>query len=294
MITPAKNEELNIEKLIFSVMNQTLKPLLWLIIDDGSTDSTPEIIHKAELEHEWVTSITLNEKPRDVHKHYVEICNNGFRNIIDIAASRGLDFNYIGVVDADIILENTFFENLITEFEKNSSLGIASGAVTYIDENGNEEIEYVKNDEPVGAMRLWNIECFNETNGYYSSYAPDSVSNVLALLNGWEVKLFYHIKAIHLRKTRTAEGVYNGYKLMAVSDYYRNYHPLFLILKSLSILIKRPLIGISYIHGLIYCISNHIEKIDDVGVKNYYYTKTLSDIKKIVFYSKSVSLGETN
>ena len=78
LVTPAKNEGKNLPNLIHSVENLTIKPILWVIVDDGSTDDTPEIIKEAKKKHEWIQSIRLEEHPRGITFHYPYVCKKGF------------------------------------------------------------------------------------------------------------------------------------------------------------------------------------------------------------------------
>lgn len=287
IITPAKNEERNLPKLIKSIKEQTIKPGLWIIVDDGSTDDTPQIIKEVVNSNTWIKSIHLPNSPRDVHKHYVNVCNRGFSSAIEFCKKNNINIDYIGVVDADMILEEKFFEKLINEFRKNPKLGIASGGENYY--NSKNELVYqdVKDNMPIGCMRLWTLKCFEATGGYYSSYAPDSVSNVIAILKGWDVRLFPQIKGIHLRRTRSAEGLWKGYRLMGVSDYYRNYHPLFVTSKFLKYLYKRPhYFGVAYMYGYAYSALKRIEKINDKQVSDYYYRTKYNEFKRNIPFRK--------
>ena len=54
LITPARNEAQFIELTIKSVMAQTVLPLKWIIVSDGSTDGTDDIVRKYVADHPWV------------------------------------------------------------------------------------------------------------------------------------------------------------------------------------------------------------------------------------------------
>jgi len=272
LITPIKDEERSLPDLIRSVVNQTIKPALWVIVDDGSTDETPNIIEEAKLKHNWIRSIQLDESIRDIGKHYAYVCRKGFDFGIEYCKINGIQYEYIGLVDADMILCTDFFEKLIKKFEKNPKLGIASGGIYY---NDDELIhEKGREDLPRGGERLWRRKCFEETGGYLLTYSPDSVSNVKAKLKGWETKQFKEVKAIQTRKTSSAEGFWKGYKSKGVSSYFINTNPLFVVLKGVRYLFKRPYyIGIAYLCGYFGSFLRKQEQINDEEIREYYKNK---------------------
>ena len=278
IITAAKNEEKDLPNTIHSIEKQTIKPILWVIIDDGSTDKTPQIIENVKKKNKWIRSIQLKESKRDLSIRYATICNIGFDYGIKYCNKNKLTYEYIGIVDADMSLESTYFENLIKEFENDSKLGIASGG-TWVSEN---ERLCLREDIPSGGHRLWRKKCFEDTKGYSLTYAPDSVSNVKAKIRGWNVKRFEEYKATQARMTCSAEGLWKGWKKNGESAYYLNAHPLYVVARAIRYLFKSPnYIGIAYFIGYINSYVNQIEKSDDEEIKYYYRYIRPKEIKKI-------------
>lgn len=285
LVTPAKNEEDNLPTLIQYVAEQTIKPVVWVIMDDGSTDGTPNIIREAQEEHSWIQSLQLKKHPRDLSKHYAYACNTGFNFAIKYCEMNNFEYAYIGLLDADMLLERDFYSKLMKEFEKNLRLGIASGCV-YYDINNKLIIETDRDDLPLGGMRLWRRECFEEAGGgFYLSYSPDAVSNVLAKLRGWETRRFEEIRAVQTRRTSSAEGLWRGYKYHGESAYFRNYHPLFVLAKGLKHSFESPYyIGIAYAYGYFSSVLRRMDKIDNEEVRNYYYHQKH---KEVIEYYKN-------
>ncbi|CAD6492190.1 MAG: Glycosyl transferase family 2 [Candidatus Argoarchaeum ethanivorans] len=284
LVTPARNEENNLPKLIQSVVEQTIKPLVWVIVDDGSTDNSHSIIRNAQKIHKWIYSIRLKEGPRDLGKHVYHVYNIGFNIAINYCTIHNISFDYIGNIDADMILETEFFEKLIKEFEKNLRVGIASGSV-YSNISNKLFLEENREDLPMGSLRLWRKECFEETGGYLISYSSDSVSNVLAKLKGWETRSFEGIRAVQTRRTSSAEGLWNGYKYHGKSCYFRNYHPLFVLAKGIKLTFEKPnYTGIAYLYGYLCAAIKRMDKIDDKEVGDYYYHQKY---KEVVEYYKN-------
>jgi len=280
IVTPAKNEEENLPITIKSIENQTIKPVLWVIIDDGSTDNTPQIIEAAKKKHTWIQSIRLSEGARDLTLHLASVCISGLNFAREYCKRNKIEYEYLGSVDADMNLENTYFENLINEFTKDPKLGIASGG-TWVRIKGKEIQLQLREDIPSGGHRLCRKKCFEETGGYSLAYAADSVSNVKAKLRGWKVRRFEEYKAIQARATSSAEGLWKGWKIHGEAAYYLGVYPLFAILKAIRYLFKKPYyIGLAYLVGYLHSYINQKQQIDDEEIKYYNRYTRPREVKK--------------
>jgi glycosyltransferase involved in cell wall biosynthesis len=272
VVTPCRNEEKNLPNLIESMAEQTIRPVLWVIVDDGSTDNTPKIIKVAKEKQKWIENIRLNRKKRDLGLHYARVWKIGFDFAINYTIKNGIACPYLGSVDGDIILGSTFFENLIKEFEKNPNLGIASGGIKRII---GSRVMYSKGriDEPSGGNMLIRRKCFDEC-GIPISYSPDSVLNVKARLKGWETKRFEENIVTEVRDVFSASGYWNGYFQFGKSIYYRNLNPIHVMIKSVMFSFKKPYyIGIAYLLGYLSDFIQRKEQINDEEIKKYYWNK---------------------
>jgi len=256
LVTPAKNEEKFLPRVIDAVVNQTIIPNLWVIVDDGSTDETPQIIKEAQMKYEWIKSIRLPEHPRDITFHYSYVCREGFKYVLNYAKVHHIPFEFVALLDADTVPEKRYFEKIIGEFEKDHRLGIASGSI-YVKKRGKWRREINLTTYPRGTGRVWRKKCFFDTGGYRLVPSPDSVSNSIALNKRWRIKEFKHVKAFQLRETSSAEGIVRGY--------IKNGEMAWCLRKPLWKIIANtiwystavhPLSGISYLYGFIQSIQN--------------------------------------
>ncbi|MBP2029468.1 glycosyltransferase involved in cell wall biosynthesis [Methanohalophilus levihalophilus] len=282
LITPCKDEEENLPNLTESVISQTIQPKIWVIVDDGSTDGTSKILETLSHEHSWIHVLTLSQKPRNLGIHVAHVYREGFDYAIKKCKNKRNAYNYVGCVDADIILEKDHFELLIEELSKNPNLGICSGRVGNIVGEKIVWSEY-REDIPSGGARLWSRECFEETGGYLLTSSPDSVSNVKAKLRGWQTKQFCHIEVISSRPYASAEGQFKGYRKLGANNYYIGYAPLHIILKGIKMLYSRKGyfktgIGIAYIYGYFLEFIKRAPKIDDPEIINYYSKARVKEI----------------
>ena len=183
IVSPVRNEEKSLPNIIRSIKNQTIKPFLWIIVDDGSKDRTPQILKKLKNENDWVHIITLEKSDEYMGMHYSYVCKKGFDYGISYCKKQKKNYNYIGLIDTDIELSKDYFEVLIKKMESNRNLGICSGAAYYKTKEGLRPA-MSRPDLPTGGARIWRRKCYEDTGGYHITRAPDSISNVKAKIAG--------------------------------------------------------------------------------------------------------------
>lgn len=287
IVSPCKNEEKNLLSLAESIINQTTKPKMWFIFDDGSTDNTSAILDDLKHMYEWIIIFNGSDAKRDLGFHYAEIVDTSIKNALEICNERKITIGYIGLIDADMILESTFFEKIIERFTVNPKLGVASGNVVY--KTGSKIIyEKGRDNLPIGGLRVWRRKCFDDTGGFPKSYSADAVSNVSAVLAGWDTKKFKDIIGIQTRQTSSAEGLWKGYKTKGESDYFRDYHPVYVLCKFIKYILTYPFyIGIAYSSSYISSVLSKKDKIKNLQVRKYYRNK----YKEIInFYSSKIRI----
>lgn len=286
LVTPAKNEGTLLPDLVNTVLNQTIRPLLWVIVDDGSTDNGQYIIEKAESENIWIRHLSLNKTERDIYFRYPYVCIKGFDFAMELCSQEEIEYDFIGLLDADIILEKNYYEKLHYEFEKDKNLGIACGSRLDII-NGTPIKANNREDEPYGGASLFRVECFREIDGYQVVMGPDAVANAKAKMKGWKCRVFDNTQVTHLRPVnyfeRSKKGAWQEFWRKGEKDFYLNYSFIVVFLKafkhSLTKIPPRPLYaGLAYFLGFLYSSINSKKKINDEDVKNYYgnvYTKNM-------------------
>lgn len=277
--TPTKNEEKNLPILIQLMEMQTIKPVLWVIVDE-SEDKTVEIIRGLTKKYPWVKSIFLkNEGYLGIN--YGIACKTGFDFAIEYCRQHGIEYDYIGLIDADAIIEKDLFQKLMIEFEKDPELGIASGVEQWrisgklVNANVNEDL-------PMGPCRMWRQKCFEETDGYEAITATDSISNAKAKIRGWKTRQFKHL-TVSTRRTATARGYWKGFVQNGQDSYFLNYHPAVIILKSIKYCFSKPYYhGIALLFGYFSCMIYKKDKIYDADLRYYFrYTKTREIFRRI-------------
>src|SRR5271166_3066755 len=119
LITPARNESQFIELTIKSVVSQTVRPIKWVIVSDGSTDGTDDIVKKYAADHPWIELVRMPERRERHFAGKVHAFNAGYAKV------RDLDYDVIGNLDADITFDEGYFDFLLREFAASPRLGVA-------------------------------------------------------------------------------------------------------------------------------------------------------------------------
>jgi glycosyltransferase involved in cell wall biosynthesis len=282
LITPVKDEEKLLRDVIESVLNQTVKPVLWLIIDDGSTDSSPKIIHRSVSRHSWIKTIRLPPQPRDIIFHVSYVYKSGFDFALNYCERNKINYDFIASIDADTVLEKEYFEKIIHKFGTNKKLGIASGGL-YHEINGKLKMCGQAENFPSGTGRVWSKECFFDTDCFSLEPSADSISNVKAILRGWQIQRFNEIQMVEKRLTSSAQGLWNGYKYNGYMAYYLNKNPILILLNVFSCTLNRPYYtGIAFLLGYIKPVIKNEKRISDREIREYYWSYRLIEYKELV------------
>jgi len=238
LITPAHNEDAYIEKTLQSVISQTVLPLKWVIVSDGSTDHTDELVQKYAKNRDWIELVRLPERKERHFAAKVNAFNAGYERVKD------LNYEVIGNVDADISFEKDFFEYLVGQFEKNPELGCAG--TDYIEGDFHSfKDSYINVHHVNGQCQLFRRRCFEDIGGYVPNKGGgiDWIAVTTARMKGWMTYSFSEKTFIHHRAMGTAGSSVLGSRYhYGKKDYFLGNHPLWEIFRGSFQLTKKPYI----------------------------------------------------
>ena len=221
VITPARNEGSLIEGTIRSMVAQTLKPIRWVIVSDGSTDGTDEIVLKYASEHDWIRLVRLPERKERHFAAKVKAFEAGYAEV------KGLPYRFIASLDADITFAEGYFAFLLSKLEADPRLGLVG---TPFEEAGRSyDYRYVSIEHVSGACQLFRRECFEEIGGYVPMRGGgvDHVAVLSARMKGWQTRTFTEMVCHHHRKQGTAShGLLRAKYRVGKLDYALGGHPL--------------------------------------------------------------------
>jgi biofilm PGA synthesis N-glycosyltransferase PgaC len=235
LITPARNEAQFIEQTICSVIAQTIRPVRWIIVSDGSTDATDEIVKRYLAENQWIELVRMPER-RDRHfAAKVHCFNGGYQKVGEIS------YEVVGNLDADITFENDYFEFLLRKFAENPDLGVAG--TPFVEGKESYDYRFTSLEHVSGACQLFRRQCFEEVGGYrpIESGGIDWVAVTTARMKGWKTRTFPEKVCYHHRPMGTASsGKLKAWYNLGRQDYYLGGHPLWEVFRSFLQMKNKP------------------------------------------------------
>lgn len=217
LIMPVYNEEKFLKLCLDSLMKQTIKPDQIIIVDDGSTDRSPEIIKQ----YSGTIVLTLPKQKNSMIERVPYVMKAGTQLLDE-------DFDYVGNLDADTVLEPQYYEKLLNEMEKDKKIGIAGGKLI-----GQPEgkilglIPYV-----YGCNRLYSRKCWFKINGG-KNLKPvptwDTYHNIYAQMLGFKALRFDYIHSWALRPAGLGKNFSKGFQ-----SYQLGYFGVFLLLRAIK------------------------------------------------------------
>jgi hypothetical protein len=230
LVTAAYNEEKCIEKTIRSVAAQTLAPMRWVIVSDGSTDRTDAIVLQYARQYPFLQLHRLTEGHKRNFGAQVDAIQAGCAQL----EKQALDYAYIGNLDADICLDPGYFAELISRFEADPGLGMGGGYICEADAEGVFRPRPLNSVDSVAhAVQLFRRECFEAIGGYLPlKYGgPDWHAGVMVRMKGWSMRSFPDLHVQHLRPTGSADTWRRDRIRQGRMDYSMGSHPIFELVK---------------------------------------------------------------
>lgn len=280
LITPARNEASFIHKTLESVLAQTVLPLRWLIVSDGSDDGTDDIVARYAERASWIELVRLPAHQERDFAAKVNAFKAGFARITQ------LDFDIIGNVDADVSFGADFFEYLLRQFEAMPRLGVAG--THYTEESFHSfRDSYINVHHVNGQCQLFRRACFDEIGGYVPIRGGgiDWVAVTSARMQGWVTYSFAERTFHHHRKMGTAgsselKARFNYGK----KDYFLGGHPAWQLFRSAFQMTKRPYVlgGALLFLGYAWCWATRHPRSVSPQLMHFHRREQLARMKKLV------------
>ena len=251
VVTPAKDEVRHIERTLQAMVAQTHRPLLWIVVDDGSSDGTSEIVQKYAQAHDFIRPIPAERiTSRATGTAEVRAFNRGF------ALARQETFGCIVKLDADLSFDADYFARLLAHFDENPKLGIASGI--YLETHSGQDWKEVAmpSYHAAGASKVIRKECFEEIGGFIEQRGWDTVDEIRAIARGWHTGHFPELQMKHWKPEGSGMGLLRT-TYMHGEIYYRTQGGLlFFTVKTLRRFLEKPYLlgGISMLWGYLHAL----------------------------------------
>ena len=258
LITPAHNEERFIEKTLESMVAQTLLPERWVIVDDGSTDRTAEIVER------YAQPLSLDPTRSASGRVWIEVLPARFTPLTQAWSElRSLEFDVIGNLDADLSFDPDYLEFLIGKFAEDPQLGVAGTPFTEDGGYDTARDSFEGENHVAGGCQLFRRQCFEEVGGYIPNRAGgiDWIAVTTARMKGWKTRSFPEKRFHHYRTLGTAgKSTWAASFSYGEKDYYLGGSPFWQLFRVVYRATKRPTDGLALLSGYCWGAIRRIER----------------------------------
>lgn len=250
------------------MINQSVRPALWIIVDDGSRDDTVPIAQAAAAAHDWIRVHRRADRgERKVGGGVVEAFNEGL-SLVDLE-----DYEYVCKLDGDLEFGPRYFERLFEYFAADLRLGTASGKCWL--RVGNRLVrERTGDDFSQGALKTYRVECFRHIGGFVNEVMWDGIDCHRCRMLGWKAISLHdeELRFIHLRPMGSShKGILHGRLRWGRGQYFMGTHPLYALAIAAYRMFERPWIigGLCILFGYLSAWLKGLRRYEDPEFRRY-------------------------
>jgi biofilm PGA synthesis N-glycosyltransferase PgaC len=270
LITPARDEAAHLAGTIRAVAGQTRRPDLWLVIDDGSTDGSAEMLAAMAAEVPFMRVLQAPQQESNLETDRLTLAAearafNAALGTVDLR-----EFTHVGKLDADVELPPDYFERLLGHFAADPELGVAGGVL--LERTGREwEPTKIPDYHVRGALKLYSRECFEAIGGIEERLGWDTIDETYARMRGYSTRSVPEITARHHRPVATRGGALRGRARHGQCAYILRYGAWWVTLRSFKVALQRPygLSGIAFLYGYFNALLKAQPKVEDERFKRF-------------------------
>ena len=282
LITPARNEAQFIGETLRAVVAQKVQPSRWIIVSDGSTDGTDDIVRDYAARYPWIEPIRMPERRERHFAGKVHAFNAGYARLQNVA------YDFIGNLDSDVSFDNDYFAFLLDKLCQDPKLGLVGTA--FRDSSGSTyDYRFVSIEHVTGTCQLFRRECFEAIGGYVPSKAGavDSIAVIRAKMQGWKTRTFTEKVLLHYRDFGTAEqSVLTARFKNGVKDYAVGNHPIWELFRVIYQLTRPPYVlgSLMLAAGYLYAAVRRIERPVSANVVAFQRKEQMKRLKTFLIH----------
>jgi poly-beta-1,6-N-acetyl-D-glucosamine synthase len=285
VVSPVRNEAAHIERVVRAVAAQELPPARWIVIDDGSTDGTLEILRSLAPE---VPFIEVRQAP-------VDTPHSGARDRLARAAAprnfnaglAGVDwsqYTHVMKLDGDIEMPPSYLRILMERFAGDTNLGLAGGVLDEPRPGQEPRRLAIPRHHVHGALKCYTRACFVAIGGVHERLGWDTIDETYARMRGFSTVSFEDLVSVHHRQWGTADGALRGWARLGECAYITQYPFLWAVLRAAKLACARPrlIVGAAYLYG--YCRSavRRTERVRDAAYRQFTHRELRQRMRRMI------------
>jgi len=272
VVTPVRDEQEYIRRTIESMVAQTVRPVEYVVVNDGSKDRTGQIIEEYARQYSWIRAVHREDRGyRKWGAGIIEAFYSGF----DALTCR--DWEFMSKMDGDLSFAPEYFEGVFGKFADDPRLGIGGGFLYHV-ENGRKTVEGHPTFHVRGGAKVYRRQCWDALGGLWVGPGSDTLDEVKANMLGWSTRSFPDLEIEHHRWTGAAYGRWGGLAKNGKTDYVCGYHPLFMLAKCGARVVQRPYVvgSLALMYGYVAAFLEKAPRVDDPELIRYLQTQQLA------------------
>jgi biofilm PGA synthesis N-glycosyltransferase PgaC len=268
LVSPCRNEADFMRQTLDSVTSQTLLPTRWVIVDDGSTDETPDILAEYAARYSWIEVVTRkNRGHRAVGPGVIDAFYDGYNTV------NPDDYDYLCKLDLDLRLPDSYFEILIQRMQANSRIGTCSGK-SYVEEKGRLISERKGDETSLGMTKFYRVSCFREIGGFVREVMWDGIDCHRCRMLGWVACSWDdpELRFVHLRPMGSSQqSIYAGRMRHGYGQYFMGTGFVYMVASSVNRMVEKPYIvgGLAMFWGWLRSALLRLPRYEDTEFRDF-------------------------
>ncbi|HEX6810699.1 MAG TPA: glycosyltransferase family A protein [Planctomycetota bacterium] len=269
LVSPCRNEAAHCHRTLQTVVGQSIKPALWVIVDDGSSDTTPQILAEYAQSHRFIRVLRAPDRgTRSVGPGVIEAFNAGYATV------DATQFDFVCKLDMDLALPPTYFEQLMRRMALEPRIGTCSGKPYFLTSGGALVSEAIGDEMSAGMTKFYRRECFEEIGGFVQGVMWDGIDCHRCRMRGWIACSWDdpELRFLHLRPMGSSHrGMWTGRKRHGQGQWFMGTGLLYMLVSAAYRMSRRPRVvgGLGMLVGYLSAMLKRLPRYPDPEFRDF-------------------------